>query len=94
MSVVTERQTAVIGDFVTANCWNPDLHDEETPKITRQGILAVDDPRTRYRAILGESGVVYMCCWNESVVVVPDKWLLPHTLRAVEFWRKTYADLP
>ena len=83
--------SAVIGDFVTASCWNPDLHDSQPELIVRQGILAVDNPRTRYRAILGESGMVYMCRWNEPVVVVPDSSLLPHARQAVQFWRHTYS---
>jgi hypothetical protein len=89
--VASERQTAVIGDFVTATCWNPDQDEEAEKTMIRQGILAVQDPRTRHRAILGESGMVYMCVWKESVVVVPDRALLPHTRCAVEAWRRMYG---
>jgi hypothetical protein len=88
-----ERKTAVIGDFVTAECWNPDQNDEVNVLIVRQGILAVQDPRTRYRAIIGESGMVYMCMWKEPVVVVPDNSLLPHTKCAVDAWRKMYGTM-
>jgi hypothetical protein len=92
-AIAAERQTAVIGDFVTATCWNPDQDDEHNVLIVRQGILAVQDPRTRHRAILGESGMVYMCKWIEPVVVVPDRALLPHTRCAVEAWRRMYGTM-
>jgi hypothetical protein len=92
-TTAAERQAAVIGDFVTAKCWNPDQDDEAEKTIIRQGILAVQDPRTRHRAILGESGMVYMCVWNDAVEVVPDKNLFGHVLAAVEAWRKMYGEM-
>ena len=89
----TKRQTAVIGDFVTAKCWNPDQDEMRDTTIIRQGILAVQDPRTRHRAILGESGMVYMCVWNEPCEVVPDRSLFGHVLASVEAWRKMYGTM-
>jgi hypothetical protein len=90
---VAKRQKAVIGDVVTATCWNPDRDELADQTIVRQGILAVQDQRTRYRAILGESGMVYMCVWNEPVEVVPDKSLFGHFLASVEAWRKMYGTM-
>jgi hypothetical protein len=92
-AVAAERQIAVIGDFVTANCWNPDQDEEAEKTMIRQGILAVNDPRTRHRAILGESGMVYMCVWKDPVVVVPDQNLLVYMRASIESWRKMYAAM-
>jgi len=88
-----KRQTAVIGDFVTAKCWNPDQDEMADKTIIRQGILAVQDRRTRHRAILGESGMVYMCVWNDPCEVVPDKSLFGHVLASVESWRRMYGTM-
>lgn len=91
--IVAKRQKAVIGDVVTATCWNPARDELAEPTIVRQGILAVQDPRTRYRAILGESGMVYMCVWNEPCEVVPDESLFGHVRASVEAWRKMYGTM-